>query len=76
MDLLRDTIMIIGIPPEYHNTLNKWAAERNSKNPGKKVTEETLVVGAICEYIDRIERMEMALSPNDEQDERKEKSEQ
>ena len=76
MDLLRDTIMIIGISPVYHNTLSKWAAERNWKNPDHKFTAETIAVEAICEYIDRIERMEMALSPNDEQEERKEKSEQ
>jgi hypothetical protein len=76
MDLLRDAIMIIGIPPRHHDTLSRWASERNRKNPGNKVTEETLVVGAICEYIDRIERMEMAISPNHEQEERKEKSEQ
>jgi hypothetical protein len=66
MDLLRDTIMIIGIPPGYHDTLSRRASERNRKNPGNKVTEETLVVGAICEYIDRMEQIEANLKPTDE----------
>ena len=64
MDLLRDTIMIIGIPPEYHNTLCKWAAERNSKNPAPHgQTRDHSRTEAISEYIDRIERMEANLKP-------------
>jgi hypothetical protein len=76
MDLLKDTIMIIGIPHGYHDTLSKWASERNSKNPDYKIKAEKIAEEAICEYVEKIERMEMALSPNDEQEERKEKSEQ
>ena len=64
MDLLKDTIMIIGIPREYHDTLSKWAAERNSKNPDYKIKAETIVEEAICEYIDHIECMEVNLAPN------------
>ena len=66
MDLLRDTIMIIGMPPEYHNTLSKWAEERNLKNSAHKVKPETIVEQAICEYIDRIEQMEVNLAPTGE----------
>lgn len=66
MDLLRDTIMIIGIPPEYHNTLSRWVAERNLKNRDHKVTVETMAVEAICEYIDRMEQIEANLKPTDE----------
>ena len=42
MDLLKDTIMFIGIPPGYHNTLCRWAAEQNSKNPAHQVKPETI----------------------------------
>jgi hypothetical protein len=66
MDLLRDTIMIIGIPPEYHSTLCKWAAERNWKNPDHKFTAETIAVEAVCEYIERMEQTESNLKPTDE----------
>jgi hypothetical protein len=66
MDLLRDTIMIIGIPREYHNTLSKWAAERSLRKPDQKTTPEIIVEQAICEYIDRIERMEANLKSTDE----------
>jgi hypothetical protein len=76
MNLLTDNIMIIGIPREYHKTLSKWAEERNLKNPDCKASAEIVAVEVICDQIDRIERMEMALSPNYEQEERKEKSEQ
>ena len=76
MNLLTDTIMIIGIPREYHKTLSKWAEERSLRKPDQKTTPETIVEQAICEYIDRMEGMEIALSPNDEQEEEKEKSEQ
>ena len=65
MDLLKDTIMIIGIPPEYHSTLCKWAAERNSKNPALPVKPEIIVEKVVLEYVDRIERMEANLKPND-----------
>ena len=63
MDLLRDTIMIIGIPPEYHATLSRWAAERNSKNPDQVVKAETIAEQAILEYVDRMEQMEANLKP-------------
>jgi hypothetical protein len=66
MDLLRDTVMIIGIPPEYHATLARWAAERNSKNPDQTFKAETIAEQAICEYIDRMEQTEANLKPTDE----------
>lgn len=66
MDLLRDTIMIIGIPPEYHNTLSRWVAERNWKNRDHKVTVETIAIEAICEYVDRMEQAEENLKPSGE----------
>ena len=66
MDLLRDTIMIIGIPPGYHDTLSKWAAEHNLKNLAHTATVETMAVEAICEYIDRMEQMEANLTPTGE----------
>jgi hypothetical protein len=66
MDLLRDTIMIIGILPEYHATLARWAAEQNSKNPAHKVKPETIAEQAICEYIERMEQIEANLKPTDE----------
>jgi len=66
MDLLRDAIMIIGIPHGYHNTLSKWASERNRKNPDHKFTAETIAVEAICEYIERMEQTEANLKPTDE----------
>lgn len=66
MDLLKDTIMIIGIPREYHNTLSKWAEERSLRKPGQKTTPEIIVEQAICEYIDHIEHMEANLAPTGE----------
>ena len=69
MDVLRDTIMIIGIPPGYHNTLCRWAAEQNSKNPAHKVKPETIAEQAICEYIERMEQTEANLKPTDENSE-------
>jgi hypothetical protein len=66
MDLLKDTIMFIGIPPGYHNTLCRWAAESNSKNPAHKVKPETIAEQAICEYIERMEQAEANLKPTDE----------
>ena len=66
MDLLKDTIMFIGIPPGYHNTLCRWAAEQNSKNPAHKVKPETIAEQAICEYIERMEQTEANLKPTDE----------
>lgn len=63
MNLLKDTIMIIGIPHGYHNTLSKWAAERNLRKPDQKTTPEIIVEQAICEYIDHIEQMEVNLAP-------------
>jgi hypothetical protein len=66
MDLLRDTIMIIGIPREYHETLSKWADERNSKNPDYKIKAETIVEEAICNYVVRMEQVEANLKPADE----------
>lgn len=66
MDLLRDSILIIGIPREYHDTLSRWAEESNSKYPDNKVKPETIVEQVVLEYIDRIERMEANLKPSDE----------
>jgi hypothetical protein len=66
MDSRTDTIMIIGIPREYHDTLSKWAAERNLKNLPNTATVETMAVEAICEYIDRMEQLEANLKPTDE----------
>ena len=66
MDLLRDSILIIGIPREYHDTLSRWAAKHNLKNLAHTATVETMAVEAICEYIDRMEQMEANLKPTDE----------
>lgn len=66
MNLLTDTIMIIGIPREYHKTLSKWAEERNSKNPDYKIKAEKIAEEAICEYVEKIERMEAGIKPSNE----------
>jgi hypothetical protein len=66
MNLLTDTIMIIGIPREYHKTISKWAEERNSKNSDYKIKAETIAEEAICNYVDRMEQVEANLKPSDE----------
>ena len=66
MDVLKDTIMIIGIPHGYHDTLSKWASERNSKHPGQPVKAETIAEQAILEYVDRMDQIKANLKPIDE----------
>ena len=66
MDILRNIIMIISLPQEYHSALSKWAAERNLKDLAHKMTAETMAVEAICESIDRMEQMERNFKSTDE----------
>ena len=44
MDLLKDTIMIIGIPQDYHATLVRWASERNG-TPVRSLGARTTAAG-------------------------------
>ena len=60
-----DKYLIIWIPREYHDVLSKWAAERNLKNPDHKITAETIAEQSVCEYVEKIERMEAGLNPSD-----------
>jgi hypothetical protein len=59
--------MMISLPTEARDKLRILAAEQNMKNPNQVTAAATIARELILEGIEKIERMEAALKPSEEQ---------
>jgi hypothetical protein len=67
MNIGTNTYMIISIPKECHEVLNRIATARSLRSRDQMVTAEIIAREAVIEFVDEVERMEAGLKPSDEQ---------
>jgi hypothetical protein len=61
----RQVPLMLSVPPECRDALRMMAAKRNLKNPSKVTSAATIARELVLEGIDRVERMQAAINPNE-----------
>ena len=58
----RQVPLMLSVPPECRDKLRQMAAERNFRNPNQVTSAATIARELVLEGIERIEKMELALT--------------
>ena len=66
MDKSKTLTFFISIPEPYVDAIFKMANAHNKRHPDRFLTVDEILSDAVCQYVDRVEQMEIALRPANE----------
>ena len=67
MNRVKMSTFIVSVPEPYFDAVYRLANEHNKQYPDHFQTIDDHLTEAVCEYVDRVERMKAGLEPETEQ---------